>query len=126
MTTTQQADLRQLAEAARDTFPEVDDRTQYASPSAEWQRWFGHRATYLQAVEDPAVVLDLLARLEAAEARATAWESAWTALDQQVGRMPDAGFDDRDPRWDWWHETGQMRGLQRFALASGSRPEGEA
>lgn len=26
------------------------------------------------------------------------------ALDAWVSRMPDAGFNEDDPRWSWWHE----------------------
>jgi len=27
----------------------------------------------------------------------------YIALDDWASRMPDAGFNDQDPRWEWWH-----------------------
>lgn len=31
-------------------------------------------------------------------------------LDAWVSRMPDAGFNDQDPRWGWWHERPRRAG----------------
>lgn len=38
--------------------------------------------------------------IRAAQLRTEARVEAWKAWAQS---MPDAGFNDQDPRWDWWH-----------------------
>ena len=38
------------------------------------------------------------------KAKADAVLDKLEALDAWASRMPDAGFNDQDPRWGWWNE----------------------
>jgi len=54
------------------------------------------------------------------KARAEEW-ALW------AGRMPDAGFNDQDPRWQWWHEKPQNHSEgTKCALCSANRTSGNA
>lgn len=37
------------------------------------------------------------------------WKERAEEIDAWASRMPDAGFNDQDPRWNWWHERPQMQ-----------------
>lgn len=65
-----------------------------ATRDANWVLAQHYKAQRDQAREDAAYWIAKVDKLE----------KQLKELDDWVTRMPDAGFNDQDPRWDWWHQ----------------------
>jgi hypothetical protein len=87
---------------------------------ARWALRLDAELTIREQSQIPVIPRAAQEQLERAVAEAATLREALEAYERWGNRMPDAGFNINDPRWNWWHTRPYK--LARAALVAGREP----